>query len=165
MTKLMLVATIAAAIGTGIHAPSIAPVANAAEVKLLSAAVMKPALTELTGEFERTTGHKLTISYDSAGQVTRRIQAGEIADVRSRDDVDGWFDVYSAVFGADPRARDEWQHIHASLGPTGEGSLVLLLARVDGTPAATGALFFHEGVVRLARAHAIGRNRVDEMAT
>lgn len=76
-------------------------------------------------------------------------RAGEIADVRSRDDVDGWFDVYSAVFGADPRARDEWQHIHASLGPTGEGSLVLLLARVDGTPAATGALFFHEGVVGL----------------
>jgi GNAT superfamily N-acetyltransferase len=76
-------------------------------------------------------------------------RTGEIADVRSRDDIDGWFEVYSAVFGADPRARDEWQHIHASLGPTGEGSLVLLLARVDGTPAATGASFFHEGVAGL----------------
>ncbi len=55
--------------------------ANAAEVKLLSAGIMRPALTELTGEFERMTGHKLTISYDSAGAVRNRIQGGEIADV------------------------------------------------------------------------------------
>jgi GNAT superfamily N-acetyltransferase len=76
-------------------------------------------------------------------------RAGEIADVRSRGDADGWFEVYSAVFGAGPRARDEWRHIHASLGPGGEDSLVLLLARVDGSPAATGAVFFHEGVAGL----------------
>lgn len=54
---------------------------DAAEVKLLSASVLKPALTELSGEFERTTGHKLIISYDSAGAVKNRIQSGEIADV------------------------------------------------------------------------------------
>ncbi len=81
MTRLTLVATIAAAIGTGIYALFTASVVNAAEVKLLSAAVMKPALTELTGEFERATGHRLTISYDSAGQVIRRIQVGETTDV------------------------------------------------------------------------------------
>jgi molybdate transport system substrate-binding protein len=55
--------------------------ARAAEIKVLSAAVMKPALTELAGEFERTTGHKLTIAFESAGVVRNRIQAGEIADV------------------------------------------------------------------------------------
>lgn len=54
---------------------------NAAEVKLLSAAVMKPALDELTGEFERATGNTLAIRYDSAGVVRNRIQIGEIADV------------------------------------------------------------------------------------
>jgi molybdate transport system substrate-binding protein len=58
-----------------------ASAADADEVTLLSAAVMKPALTELIGEFERTTGHKLTISYDSAGEVRKRIQGGETADV------------------------------------------------------------------------------------
>src|SRR5262245_24641234 len=31
--------------------------------------------------FERTSGHKLTIAYDSAGAVTKRIQSGEAADV------------------------------------------------------------------------------------
>jgi len=54
---------------------------HAAEVKVLSASIMRPAFTELTGEFERMTGHTLTISYDSAGAVRRRIQGGEITDV------------------------------------------------------------------------------------
>jgi molybdate transport system substrate-binding protein len=54
--------------------------AQAGEVKLLSALVMKPALTELTGNFERSSGHKLTITYDSAGAVAKRIQSGETAD-------------------------------------------------------------------------------------
>jgi molybdate transport system substrate-binding protein len=55
--------------------------ARASEVKLLSALVMKPALTDLAGNFERTSGHHLIIAYDSAGAVTKRIQSGEMADV------------------------------------------------------------------------------------
>jgi len=55
--------------------------AQAGEVKLLSALVMKPALTDLAADFERATGHKLTIAYDPAGAVTKRIQSGETADV------------------------------------------------------------------------------------
>jgi hypothetical protein len=55
--------------------------ARAGEVKLLSALVMKPALAELAAGFERTSGHKLTIAYDSAGAVTKRIHSGGPADV------------------------------------------------------------------------------------
>jgi molybdate transport system substrate-binding protein len=55
--------------------------ARAGEVKLLSALVMKPALTELASGFEGTTGHKLTIAYDSAGAVNKRVQSGETADI------------------------------------------------------------------------------------
>src|SRR5438309_4917690 len=55
--------------------------ARADEVKLLSALVMKPALTDLANTFERTSGHKLTIVYDSAGAVTKRIQSGETVDL------------------------------------------------------------------------------------
>jgi molybdate transport system substrate-binding protein len=58
-----------------------AGVANAAEVRLLSAAVLKPALKDLAPEFERTTGHTLVITYESAGVVRNRIQSGEVADV------------------------------------------------------------------------------------
>ena len=55
--------------------------AGAAEVKLLSAAVMKPALSDLVGGFERTTGHKLSISSESAGVVRNRVLAGEIDNI------------------------------------------------------------------------------------
>src|SRR5712691_2614283 len=54
--------------------------ARADDVKLLSALVMKPALIDLAGIFERTGGHKLAIAYDSAGAVTKRIQSGETVD-------------------------------------------------------------------------------------
>jgi len=74
---------------------------------------------------------------------------GEIVEVRSRDDLDGWFAVYSEVFGADPRAGAEWGRIHHALGPDGDGSLLLLLARVDGSPAATGAVFLLDGLAGL----------------
>lgn len=50
------------------------------DVRLLSAEVMKPAFTELSGGFEQLTGRKLTILYDSAGKVTTRLQAGEHTD-------------------------------------------------------------------------------------
>src|SRR2546430_4878094 len=59
MTKTSL-ATMIAAIGSSFcYVISNAGAATAAEVKLLSAEVMKPALAELSGQFERMTGHKL----------------------------------------------------------------------------------------------------------
>lgn len=54
---------------------------EAAEIKVLSAAVMKPVFTELAGEFERTTGHRLVISYEPAGAARSRLAAGANVDV------------------------------------------------------------------------------------
>jgi molybdate transport system substrate-binding protein len=56
-------------------------VANAAEIKVLSADVFTGVLDELAGGFERTTGHKVTIVYGSAGAIRSRVEAGEIGDV------------------------------------------------------------------------------------
>jgi molybdate transport system substrate-binding protein len=55
--------------------------ANAAEVKVLSAVAVKSALDELAATFERSTGDKVTISYAVAGEVIKRVQTGESADV------------------------------------------------------------------------------------
>lgn len=66
----------------------------------------------------------------------------EIVQVRSPADLDAWHEVYCQVFGGDPRGREEWHTIHDALGPGGEESFVLLLARVEGAPAATGGVFF-----------------------
>ena len=85
----------------------------------------------------------------TAVRAEQRSPQGEIAEVRSRDDLDGWFGVYAQVFGAHPAARDEWARIHDALGPAGDRSLMLLLARVDGTPAATGAVFLQPGLAGL----------------
>ena len=49
---------------------------NAAEIKVLSAVAMKAAFDDLAREFERTSGHKVTVSY-----ATARIQDGEFGDM------------------------------------------------------------------------------------
>jgi molybdate transport system substrate-binding protein len=56
-------------------------VASAAEINVLSVGAFRPALTDLGGQFERATGHKLLIKYDATGAVKRHIEAGEAFDV------------------------------------------------------------------------------------
>jgi molybdate transport system substrate-binding protein len=55
--------------------------AAAAEIKVLSTGNMSSILAELTGEFERTTGHKVVIEYGSTTRIKSRIEAGEAADL------------------------------------------------------------------------------------
>jgi molybdate transport system substrate-binding protein len=55
--------------------------AAAAEIKVLSTGNMSSILTEITGEFERTTGHKLIIEYGSTTRIKSRIEADEPADL------------------------------------------------------------------------------------
>jgi GNAT superfamily N-acetyltransferase len=46
-------------------------------------------------------------------------------------------------------AHKEYRRVHLALGPTGDGSLVLHLARVDGSPVSTAAAFLDRNVVGL----------------
>ena len=66
--------------------------AVAAEIKVLSTLGMKEVLDELGPRFERATGHKLAITFDSSGGVVKRIQGGQAADVAitSRQGVEGF---------------------------------------------------------------------------
>jgi GNAT superfamily N-acetyltransferase len=73
----------------------------------------------------------------------------EIIEVRSRSELRAWHEVYCEVFGGDERGSQDWQRIHDALGPSGDCSLLLLLARVDGSPAATGAVYFEPNVAGL----------------
>jgi molybdate transport system substrate-binding protein len=54
---------------------------GAAEVRLLSAAAMQSVFKKIAGEFERTSGHKLTIGYGTIGGIAQRVQDGESADL------------------------------------------------------------------------------------
>lgn len=55
--------------------------AGAAEIRLLSAAAMQSVFKETAADFERTSGHRLIISYGTIGAVAQRVEAGETADV------------------------------------------------------------------------------------
>ena len=55
--------------------------AEAAELKVLSAFGMQSVMEDLGPKFERATGHKLAISFATAGATLKRVQGGETADV------------------------------------------------------------------------------------
>jgi molybdate transport system substrate-binding protein len=61
--------------------PTEATLARAAEVKALRAVVMRAAVDDLIGDFERGTGHKVTVDYATAGVIRDRIQTGEVVDL------------------------------------------------------------------------------------
>jgi molybdate transport system substrate-binding protein len=58
-----------------------AATAHAADVQLFSGGGFRATMTELVPAFERATGHKLVVTYDSTGAFERRIAAGENFDV------------------------------------------------------------------------------------
>jgi molybdate transport system substrate-binding protein len=55
--------------------------ANAAELKLLISNGMKEVVHDLAPQFERATGHKLSIRYGTSAFLQRDMEAGEIFDV------------------------------------------------------------------------------------
>jgi len=55
--------------------------AAAADLKLLTAGAYKPVALELVVEFEKRTGHRVTVENDTAGGLARRVADGETFDV------------------------------------------------------------------------------------
>lgn len=55
--------------------------ARAAEIKLLCAVALHPAIDVLIPEFEKSSGHRVTVAYGSAGAIADRFQKGEAADL------------------------------------------------------------------------------------
>jgi molybdate transport system substrate-binding protein len=54
---------------------------NAAEMKFLCGFALAPAMKEIIPEFQRTTGHTVTVSYTNVGAITNRVGQGDIVDV------------------------------------------------------------------------------------
>jgi molybdate transport system substrate-binding protein len=55
--------------------------ANAAEIKVLTAGAYKQVVVALVPDFEKLTGHKVTVDNDTAGGLKKRIEGGETFDV------------------------------------------------------------------------------------
>lgn len=73
---------VAVASMTGLLVVAAAPSsAIAAEIKLLAPVSLRVVLPTLLPQFERTSGHKVTIGYATLGGITKRLVEGEAADV------------------------------------------------------------------------------------
>ena len=55
--------------------------AEAAEIKVFSAFGIKAVMEDLGPKFERASGHKLVISFDTFTRIVKRVQGGEVADL------------------------------------------------------------------------------------
>jgi molybdate transport system substrate-binding protein len=64
-----------------VMAASFAQAAAAAEIKVLSAGAIEPGLKAAAGAFQRSTGHVVTITFNTAPEIRKRIAEGEIQDV------------------------------------------------------------------------------------
>ncbi|MFL4981021.1 MAG: substrate-binding domain-containing protein, partial [Xanthobacteraceae bacterium] len=70
--SIIATATLAALLATGVEA---------AEIKVITSVGGRAILEELAPRFERTTEHKLQITYGTAAPLKRQIDAGETFDV------------------------------------------------------------------------------------
>lgn len=70
------------AIAAILLAASIAPIhAGAAEIKILSPGATEGAFSQLLPQFEKSSGHKITIGYGPVGGLAARVRKGEAADI------------------------------------------------------------------------------------
>src|SRR3954451_16900485 len=54
---------------------------TAADIKLLCAVALHPAIDALIPDFEKSPGHKVTVAYGNAGAIAERFRKGEAADI------------------------------------------------------------------------------------
>src|SRR3954453_8012191 len=69
------------ALGLAVFGITAGSTARAVEIKLLSASALHPAIDALIPDFEKSSGHKITVAYGTAGAVADRVQKGEAADI------------------------------------------------------------------------------------
>src|SRR5258708_8875424 len=69
------------ALGLALFGITVGSTARAAEIKLLCAVALQPAMVALIPDFEKSSGHKVTIAYGTAGAVADRVQKSAAADI------------------------------------------------------------------------------------
>jgi len=69
------------ALGLALFGITAGSTARAAEIKLLCAVALHPAIDVLIPDFEKSSGHKVTVAYGNAGAIADRFQKGEAADL------------------------------------------------------------------------------------
>jgi molybdate transport system substrate-binding protein len=81
MKRVILSVAVKIVLGLALICATAGSGATAAEIKLLSASALHPAIDALIPDFEKSSGHKITVAYGTAGAVADRVQKGEAADI------------------------------------------------------------------------------------
>src|SRR5829696_1695699 len=68
-------------LGLALSGITVGSTARAAEIKLLPASALHPVIDAVIPDFEKSSGHKVTVAYGTAGAVADRVQKGEAADI------------------------------------------------------------------------------------
>src|SRR3984893_4706451 len=74
-------AVVAALAKLGAASAMLAGMADAAEIKVIGSPGVREISTRLVPEFEKATGHKVSIVWDGVNNVAKRVRAGETADL------------------------------------------------------------------------------------
>jgi molybdate transport system substrate-binding protein len=74
-------AVVAALAKLGAASAMLAGMADAAEIKVIGSPGVREISTRLVPEFEKATGHKVSIVWDGVNNVAKRVSAGETADL------------------------------------------------------------------------------------
>jgi molybdate transport system substrate-binding protein len=74
-------AAVASVVFSGLPLVAAAPSAHAAEIKLLGPVSFRALLPNVLPQFEKSSGHKVTVGYATLGAITKRLVEGEAADV------------------------------------------------------------------------------------
>jgi molybdate transport system substrate-binding protein len=69
------------ALGVVLFGITAGTIARGAEIRLFCAVALHPAIDALIPDFEKSSGHKVTVAYGTAGAVADRVQKGEAADI------------------------------------------------------------------------------------
>src|SRR5438132_14162333 len=69
------------ALGLALFGITAGSTARAAEIKLLCAVALQPAMIALIPEFEKSSRHKVTIAYGTARAVANRVQQRDAPDI------------------------------------------------------------------------------------
>lgn len=79
--SIKLLGSFKAVLATGILISAAAGAARSAEITFICASALRPAMDQLIADFERSSGHKVVVSYANVGTITDRIRKGEAADL------------------------------------------------------------------------------------
>ncbi|MGV8987090.1 MAG: molybdate ABC transporter substrate-binding protein [Cypionkella sp.] len=81
-------------------------IASAAEITVFAAASLKTALDAIAADWQKTTGDKVSISYDSSAKLAKQIQQGAPADLFISASTQ-WMEVLAAAAMIKPESRKD----------------------------------------------------------